>query len=106
MSAYGTVLEALADSTRRQVFERLRRGPLPVGELTAGLDVSRPAVSQHLKTLLDSGLVTVEQVGTRRYYSIAPDGLAELRAWVESFWDEPLVRFKESAEREQRRRKR
>ena len=103
MSAYGSVLEALADPTRRQVFERLRRGPLPVGELTSrlqeSLEVSRPAVSQHLKMLLDSGLVNVEQVGTRRFYSIDPGGLTELREWVESFWDLPLARFKESAER-------
>ena len=104
MSAYGTVLEALADPTRRKVFERLRRGPLAVGELTSGLQVSRPAVSQHLKALLDSGLVNVEQVGTRRFYSIEPDGLAELRQWVDSFWDLPLARFKESAERHGRGR--
>jgi len=72
--AYRSALEALADPTRRQVFERLRPGPLPVGRLAHGMTVSRPAVSQHLRVLKEAGLVTEEQDGTRRIYRIDPRG--------------------------------
>jgi DNA-binding transcriptional ArsR family regulator len=96
-------LAALGDPTRRAVFERLRRGPRPVGELAAGLPVSRPAVSQHLRVLEDAGLVTAERVGTRRLYRIDPTGLSGLRAYLDSFWDGALTAFKAAAEDERRR---
>ncbi|MBS0472672.1 MAG: winged helix-turn-helix transcriptional regulator [Proteobacteria bacterium] len=97
--AYGNALEALADPTRRKVFERLRQGPQAVGRLAAGMPVSRPAVSQHLKVLKEAGLVSEEQEGTRRIYRIDPDGLAKLRAWLDQFWEIALDAFKAEAER-------
>ena len=94
-------MRALADPTRLAVFERLRSGPRSVGDLASGLPVSRPAVSQHLRVLKGAGLVTDEQQGTRRLYRIEPDGLAELRAWFDSFWDSALAEFKAMAESEE-----
>lgn len=99
--AYVNVLEALADPTRRLVFERLRHGPSAVGRLAAGMPVSRPAVSQHLKVLKEAGLVTDEQDGTRRIYSIDPQGLGRLRAWLDQFWESALDAFKAEAEKDQ-----
>jgi DNA-binding transcriptional ArsR family regulator len=96
---YEVVLEVLADGTRRTLVERMRHGPIPVGELAAGLPVSRPAVSKHLKLMLDAGLVSVKQDGTKRLYELHRDGLSELRDYVDGFWDEPLARFKAAAER-------
>src|SRR5438876_10128390 len=77
--AYTTALAVLADPTRRKVFERLRTGPRAVNALADGLPVSRPAVSQHLKALKDAGLVEERSEGTRRIYSLRPEGLRELR---------------------------
>jgi len=91
---------ALADPTRREVFERLARGPLPVGELAHGLPVSRPAVSQHLKVLKEAGLVTDRPEGTRRVYQIDPQGLGQIRAWLDQFWDVTLDAFKAEVERQ------
>jgi DNA-binding transcriptional ArsR family regulator len=96
---YGNSLVALADPTRRKIFERLRRGPSPVGELAEGLPVSRPAVSQHLKVLKEAGLVSEEQEGARRIYRIDPEGLGQLRRWLDGFWDDALENFKAEAEK-------
>ncbi|HEY4348478.1 MAG TPA: metalloregulator ArsR/SmtB family transcription factor [Gaiellaceae bacterium] len=96
-SAHRTI-EALADPTRRAVFEHLNEHPMAVGELAAHLPVSRPAVSQHLKVLKEAGLVSERRDGTRRIYGIAPDGLAELRDYFEQFWNRALVSFKAAAE--------
>ena len=95
---YGDVLSALADPTRRGVFERLRRRPHTVGELARLSRVSQPAISQHLRVLADAHLVTSTPDGTRRLYAIDPDGLVGLRAWVEGFWTDALARFKTLAE--------
>jgi len=92
---------ALADPTRRQVFERLGEGPRSVGELAAGLPVSRPAVSQHLKVLKEAGLVTDRPDGARRVYQIDPAGLGQMRAWLDRFWDAALDAFKAEVEREE-----
>ena len=92
-------MQALGDDTRRAVFEHLRGGPLPVGEIARRLPVSRPAVSQHLRVLKDAGLVADEQVGTRRVYRIDPSGLTQLRAYVESLWADALADFKRVAEK-------
>ena len=97
--AYEKALAALADPTRRQVFERLRSGPRAVGEIADGLPVSRPAVSQHLKVLKEAGLVGDRPQGTRRVYYIDPDGLGALRGWLDQFWDEALARFQAEVER-------
>lgn len=99
--AYTTALATLADPTRRALFERLRAGPRSVGQLAEGLPVSRPAVSQHLKALKEAGLVRDEARGTARIYRIHAEGLAELRAWLDSFWDHALERFKDHVEKEQ-----
>jgi DNA-binding transcriptional ArsR family regulator len=96
---YGQAIAALADPTRRTVFERLREGPRPVVELARGLPVSRPAVSQHLRVLKEAGLVREHRQGTRNYYSVNGDGLAELRDYFERYWDEALAAFKEAAEK-------
>jgi len=97
--AYGSALAVLADPTRRQVFERLRGGPRPVNALAAGLPVSRPAVSQHLKVLKEAGLVEERSEGVRRIYSLRREGLMELREWLDSFWGDALEAFKMEAEK-------
>ena len=97
--AYANALTALADPTRRLVFERLRAGPQPVAAIARGMTVSRPAVSQHLKVLKEAGLVMDRPEGTRRVYSIDPHGLGELRRWLDQFWDQALVVFQEEVER-------
>ena len=99
MNANGHPLDALGDPTRRQVFELLKDGSRSVGELAAGLPVSRPAVSQHLRVLETVGLVTHQRQGTRNLYEVNGNGVAELRVWVDGFWDEALARFKAAAER-------
>ena len=91
---YGTALAALADPTRRAVFERLRTGPRSVKAIADGMPVSRPAVSQHLKVLKEAGLVGDQPEGTRRVYYIDPAGLGALRAWLDRFWDGALAAFK------------
>ncbi len=87
------LLTALADPTRRQVLEHLRTGPLSVAEIAAQMPVSRPAVSQHLKVLSDAGLLKVEAQGNRRIYAVDVEGLAPLRRWLESFWEDVLKNF-------------
>jgi DNA-binding transcriptional ArsR family regulator len=101
--AYGNALMVLADPTRRKVFERLRAGPRAVNLLAAGLPVSRPAVSQHLKVLKDAGLVEERSEGVCRIYSLRREGLVELRAWLDSFWGEALEAFKLEAEKSHKR---
>jgi DNA-binding transcriptional ArsR family regulator len=98
---YAIALTALADPTRRTVFERLGSGPKPVSEIARGLAVSRPAVSQHLKVLKEAGLVNDRPEGTRRIYHIDPKGLGALRAWLDQFWDEALENFRLEAEAKQ-----
>jgi DNA-binding transcriptional ArsR family regulator len=98
MAYQTTVFSALADPTRRKVFERLRDGGMSVGEVATGLPVSRPAVSQHLKVLKEAGLVTDEADGTRRIYHIDPAGLGAIRAWLDQFWSHALHEFKTEVE--------
>ena len=97
--AYSNAFAALADPTRREVFERLAQGPRSVGDLAQGLPVSRPAVSQHLKVLKEAGLVTDHPEGARRVYQIDPQGLGQMRAWLDRFWDGALAAFKAEAEK-------
>jgi len=91
-------LNALADPTRREIFERLAARPQAVGELAGEVPVSRPAVSQHLKVLKDAGLVIDRADGTRRIYQLNPAGVAELRAYLDTFWNVSLAAFKAAAE--------
>jgi DNA-binding transcriptional ArsR family regulator len=99
MANVSTALAALADPTRREIFERLARRPAAVGELAAQLPVSRPAVSQHLRTLKEAGLVSDRALGTRRIYQIDPQGLGAMRAWLDRFWTEALDAFKAEVEK-------
>jgi len=97
--AYENALRSLSDPTRRRVFERLRSGPQSVGALARGLPVSRPAVSQHLKALKEAHLVAARPEGARRVYYIDPDGLGELRRWLDQFWDDALEAFRNEVEK-------
>jgi DNA-binding transcriptional ArsR family regulator len=92
---------ALAEPMRARIVERLAARPMAVGELAAGLPVSRPAVSQHLKVLKEARLVRVSAEGTRRIYAIDPAGLGAIRAWLDRFWDQALAAYAEAAEREE-----
>ena len=98
MKTYQDSLTALADPTRRAVFELLADGPRPVGALARALPVSRPAVSQHLRVLKAAGLVVDRAEGNRRLYALNPEGLAELRGYVEGFWARALAAFKDVVE--------
>jgi DNA-binding transcriptional ArsR family regulator len=99
MTDQGSILTALADPTRRAIFERVARRPGAVGELAQEFPVSRPAVSQHLKVLRDAGLVRQDSVGTRRIYSVDLTGLAVVREYFEQFWQMSLGAFREAANR-------
>ena len=99
--AYALALDALADGTRRAVFEQLRDGPLSVGDVAARLPVSRPAVSQHLRVLKEAGLVSDQRSGTRRLYRVEPDAVAELRDYLDEFWDRALAAFTHAVEQEE-----
>ena len=90
---YERTLSALADPTRRRIFEGLRASPLTVGEIAARQPVSRPAVSQHLRVLEGAGLVAAEPRGTRRYYRLRREGLGELKAWLDGFWTDVLAAY-------------
>src|SRR3954453_15250796 len=92
---------ALADPTRRAIFERLSERPSAVGELASDLPVSRPAVSQHLKVLKEADLVIDEPDGTRRIYRVHPDGVDALRAYLDQFWNQALVAFKRVVEQKE-----
>ena len=95
---YQDAITALADPTRRSIIERLRAGALPVSAIAKGMPVSRPAVSQHLRVLSDAGLLQVTPVGNRRLYAIAPEGVAGLRQYLDSLWDDALAAFARAAE--------
>lgn len=90
---YQNAFAALADPTRRAVFERLLDGGQPVGRIARGMPVSRPAVSQHLKVLKEAGLVTDRAEGNQRVYSIDPEGLGAVRRYLDQFWDQALEAF-------------
>jgi DNA-binding transcriptional ArsR family regulator len=91
-------LGALADPTRRRVFERLLPGPLAVHEIASGMPVTRPAVSQHLRVLRSAGLVTARSEGTRRVYAVSPQGIGALRSWMDEYWGRALEGFRAAAE--------
>ncbi len=92
------VLGALADPTRRRIFERLLSGPMAVQQIADGMPVTRPAVSQHLRVLMDAGLVSVRPNGTRRVYAVSTDGLGALRTWMEEFWGRALEAYRAASE--------
>lgn len=97
------VLHALAEPRRRDILYLVRDGELTSSAIASHFDISAPAVSQHLKVLEQSGLVVVRRDGTKRYYGIRRDGFAELKQYIDRFWDDSLLRLKEAAEEEERR---
>ena len=99
------ILDALGDPTRRTVFKRLRAGARSVGEIAEGMDVTRPAVSQHLAVLKAACLVTDRAEGTRRLYAVDPRGIEAIRDWLDGFWDKTLAAFKAAAENEKQSRR-
>lgn len=100
MTYASQILDALGDPTRRLVFTRLRSGARSVGQIAEGMDVTRPAVSQHLRVLKAARLVSDRADGTRRLYAVDPEGLKALRSWLDGFWGDALAAFKEAAELE------
>jgi DNA-binding transcriptional ArsR family regulator len=95
-------IEALSDPTRRKLFEQLRNSPCSVSELVQAVPVSQPAVSQHLRVLRQAHLVTVRKQGQQRIYSIDQRGLAELRDYIDSFWDAVLDAFQGAVDKSAR----
>jgi DNA-binding transcriptional ArsR family regulator len=100
-AAFDLVCDALGDPTRRRIVERLRPGPLPVGELASGLPVGRPAVSKHLRVLEGAGLVEHRSVGTRNLYALAPIGFTALQQWLVGLWDTALDAYASAFEPEE-----
>jgi DNA-binding transcriptional ArsR family regulator len=94
------VAHALAEPTRREILRLVRDDEQSVGDIAERFPVTRPAISQHLRVLQDADLVTVRAQGNRRYYRARPEGLTELRAWVESFWRSSLATLKVEIERD------
>jgi DNA-binding transcriptional ArsR family regulator len=101
MKAAAICFEALGDSTRRNIFEKVARGPLAVIDIAKGLPISRPAVSQHLKVLVEAGLVVSHAEGARRIYCVNVEGIEKMRTYLDKFWDQALVSFKNYAEKEE-----
>jgi DNA-binding transcriptional ArsR family regulator len=99
-------IRAIAEPNRRRILQLVSSRELSAGEIAARFEISRPAVSQHLTVLRGAGLVSERRDGTRRLYSLRPEGFADLRSFLETFWDEGLERLKEAAETEEGRRRR
>ena len=97
------ILQALTEPRRRDILRLIQRAELSSGEIAAHFDVTRPAISQHLQVLAAAGLVSMRRDGTRRLYQARPEGLGELRRFIEEFWDDRLERLKQAAEAEERR---
>lgn len=97
------VVQAISEPRRREILRLIRDRELAAGEIASRFDVTRPAVSQHLTVLKSAGLVSERREGTRRFYRARPEGLAELRAFLDGFWEGRLERLKQEAEQEQRR---
>lgn len=101
-----TALQAIAEPRRRAILQLVRDAELPSGEIASHFDVTRPAISQHLRVLREAGLVTERREGTKRLYRARPQGLDELRDYLETFWDSRLDALKRAAEAEEVRRER
>jgi DNA-binding transcriptional ArsR family regulator len=98
-----TVLQAIVEPRRREILQLVRAVERSSGEIATHFDVTRPAISQHLQVLVSAGLITVRKDGTRRLYQARPEGFADLREFLESFWDDRLLHLKRAAEAEQKR---
>ena len=99
-------IRAIAEPNRRRILKLVSGSELSAGEIAASFEITRPAVSQHLSVLRDAGLVSERRDGTRRLYSLRPEGFADLKSFLEAFWDDSLERLKEAAETEEGRRRR
>jgi DNA-binding transcriptional ArsR family regulator len=100
------VVHAISEPRRREILRLVRDRELAAGEIAARFEVTRPAISQHLTVLKSAGLVSERRDGTRRLYRARPEGLAELRSFLDGFWEDRLARLKQAAETEQRRGRR
>jgi DNA-binding transcriptional ArsR family regulator len=98
-----TVVHAISEPRRREILRLVRDRELPAGEIAARFDVTRPTISKHLTVLKDAGLVSERREGTRRLYRARPEGLAELRSFLDGFWEDSLERLKLAAEEEERK---
>ena len=96
-------LRAIAEPTRREILRLVQDSELPAGQIASRFDVTRPAISQHLRVLADAGLVTVRRDGTRLFYRARPEGLEALRQYLDSFWAQGLHRLKQAAEQDKER---
>ena len=99
-------IRAIAEPNRRRILQLVTAKELSAGDIASRFEITRPAVSQHLTVLKGAGLVTERRDGTRRLYSIRPEGFDDLKSFLEAFWDEGLERLKEAAELEEGRRRR
>jgi DNA-binding transcriptional ArsR family regulator len=99
-------LRAIAEPNRRRILRLVADGELSAGEIASRFEITRPAVSQHLTVLREAGLVSERREGTRRFYSLRPEGFADLRSFLDAFWGEALERLKDAAELEEGRRRR
>jgi DNA-binding transcriptional ArsR family regulator len=99
-------LKAIAEPRRREILRLVWDAERSAGEIAAHFDVTRPAISQHLRVLKEADLVVERKEGTRRFYRARPEALEELREFLEGFWEDNLASLKRTAEREQRRRAR
>jgi DNA-binding transcriptional ArsR family regulator len=99
-------IRAIAEPNRRRILRLVANGELSAGEIASSFEITRPAVSQHLTVLREAGLVSERRDGTRRLYRLRPEGFADLKSFLEAFWDESLDRLKEAAESEEGRRRR
>ncbi|WP_223192940.1 ArsR/SmtB family transcription factor [Paenibacillus sedimenti] len=99
------VIHAITEPRRRDILYLVRNEEMTSSAIASHFDISAPAISQHLKVLEESGLVVVRRAGTKRYYSIRREGFAELKQYIDRFWDDSLMRLKEAAEEEERRQK-
>jgi DNA-binding transcriptional ArsR family regulator len=99
-------IRAIAEPNRRRILQLVTAQELSAGEIASRFEITRPAVSQHLGVLREAGLVTERREGTRRLYSLRPEGFDDLKSFLEAFWDEGLERLKEAAELEEGRRRR
>ena len=98
-------LRAMADPRRLEILRLIRDVELSAGDISSRFNVTRPAISQHLKVLMDAGLVSMRRQGTRRLYRSRPEGLAELRAFLQEYWDTQLDQLKQAAEADEKRRR-
>jgi len=99
-------IRAIAEPNRRRILQLVTVKELSAGEIASRFDITRPAVSQHLTVLREAGLVAERREGTRRLYSLRPEGFADLKTFLEAFWEEGLERLKLAAEAEEKRRQR